>query len=140
MRKVNSCWGDRGRGAYAFASLLAHGANLAFGSDSPVETFDPLAGLHAAVTRRNARGAPPDGWYQDERVSLETALAAYGAGCARAANEEASLGRIAQGHAADFAVLSQDIFALADPMRILDARVDMTVVGGEIVYRRQGSW
>ena len=140
MRKVDSCWGDRGRGAYAFAALLAHGANLAFGSDSPVETIDPLAGLHAAVTRRNARGDPADGWYPAERLPIETALAAYGAGCARATNEQSSLGRIAPGYHADCVVLSEDILALADPMRILDARVDMTVVGGEVVYRREGAW
>ncbi len=140
MRKVGSCWGDRGRGAYAFAALLAHGANMAFGSDSPVETIDPLAGLHAAVTRRNARGEPAEGWYPDQRLSIETALAAYGSGCARATNEESSLGRIAPGYMADFVVLSKDIFALDDPMRILDARVDMTVVDGEIVYRREGAW
>lgn len=140
MSKVDSCWGDRGRGAYAFAALLAGGANLAFGSDSPVETIDPIAGLHAAVTRRNARGEPLGGWYPAERLSIETALAAYGAGCARATNEESSLGRIAEGYAADFVVLSKDIFALTDPMRILDACVDMTVVDGEVVYRREGAW
>jgi hypothetical protein len=140
MRKVDACWGERGRGAYAFASLLASGANLAFGSDSPVETIDPLAGLHAAVTRQNARGEPADGWYRDERVSVETALASYSSGCARATNEESSLGRIAPGYHADFVVLSEDILALADPMRILDARVDMTVVAGGVVYRRGEAW
>jgi predicted amidohydrolase YtcJ len=140
MRKVESCWGARGRGAYAFAALRASGANLAFGSDSPVETIDPLAGLHAAAARRNALGEPAAGWYPDQRLPLGAALAAYGSGCARATNEEASLGRIAPGQHADFVVLSENIFALDDPMRILDARVDMTAVAGEVVYRREGAW
>ncbi len=140
MRKVDTCWGERGRWAYAFASLLASNANLAFGSDSPVETIDPLAGLHAAVTRRNADGEPSEGWYPAERVTVETALAAYTSGCAHATNEESSLGKIAPGYHADFVVLSEDITSLEDPMRILDACVDLTVIGGEVVYRREEAW
>ena len=133
--KVDRFWGDRGRWAYPFASLAASGATLAFGSDSPVETMDPLAGLHAAVTRRDAGGDPPTGWYPEERLSIATAVAAYGAGCARAAGEEASVGKIAAGYHADFVELSLDLFA-ADPMRLCDDRVERTVVGGALVYRR----
>jgi len=140
MRKVDACWGERGRWAYAFASLRASGANLAFGSDSPVETMDPLAGLHAAVTRRKADEESADGWYPGECLSLETALAAYTTGCVRATSEEASVGKITPGYHADFVVLSEDITTLGDPMHILDARVDLTVVGGEVVYRREEAW
>ena len=116
--------------------FIHDGANLAFGSDSPVETMDPLAGIHAAVTRRNAQGEPADGWYPQERVSLETAVEAYTAGCASATGEEDKLARIAPGYWADFVVLSHDLFALDDSMRILEARAEVTVVGGEVVYRR----
>ena len=133
--KVDRFWGDRGRWAYPFASLSASGANLAFGSDSPVETMDPLAGLRAAVTRRRADGDPPSGWYPGERLAVATAAAAYGGGCARAAGEEASVGKIVAGYHADFVELSLDLFA-ADPMRLCDARVERTVVGGSLVYRR----
>jgi hypothetical protein len=136
MAKVERHWGARGRTAYAFASLVANGANVAFGSDSPVETMDPLAGVHAAATRRNAQGEPPGGWYPEQRLSLEAALAAYTTGCARAVGEDGEAGRIAPGYWGDFLVLSDDLFALDDPMRILSARVDLTVVGGEVVYER----
>jgi predicted amidohydrolase YtcJ len=136
MAKVDRAWGERGAGAYAFASLLASGANLAFGSDAPVETMDPLAGVHAAVTRRNAAGEPPAAWYPAQRLSLETTLRAYTLGPAIAACEESEYGGIRDGMHGDFVVLSHDLFALDDPMRILDARVDATVVGGEIVYQR----
>jgi hypothetical protein len=135
MDKVDRAWETRGAGAYALASLLAAGANLAFGSDTPVETMDPLAGIHAAVTRRRADGRPPGGWYPRERISLDAAVAAYTTGCAAAAGEAGDRGRIAPGYAADFVVLSHDLFALDDPMRILDARVDVTVADGAIVYR-----
>jgi predicted amidohydrolase YtcJ len=135
MAKVDRCWGDRGRVAYAFASLLAGGANLAFGSDTPVETMSPFAGLHAAVTRQNARGEPATGWYPGERLSIEQALRAYTTGCAAAAGEVGRAGRIAAGCAADFVVLSRDIFA-EEPAALLETQAEMTVVGGRVAFRR----
>jgi predicted amidohydrolase YtcJ len=134
MAKVDRFWGKRGAGAYAFASLEAAGANLAFGSDTPVETMDPLAGIHAAVTRRNAAGDPKHGWYPAQRLSLESTIRAYTRGAAVATAENRELGRISKGEHADFVVLSEDLFTLEDPMRILDARVELTVVAGEVVY------
>lgn len=135
MAKVDREWGSRGRLAYAFRSLADAGASLAFGSDTPVETMDPLAGIHAAVTRRNALGQPPDGWHAEERIALDVALRAYTSGPALAVRDAES-GRIAPGCHADFIVLSRDLFEEDDPMRLLDARVDVTAVGGEIVYGR----
>jgi hypothetical protein len=137
MAKVDRAWGKRGAGAYAFASLAAAGAVLAFGSDTPVETMDPLAGVHAAVTRRNAEGEPPAGWYPEQRLSLDATLRAYTRGAATAAGEPGTTGSISAGQNADFVVLSEDLFALDDPMRIMDARIVTTVVGGEIVYERE---
>lgn len=134
MAKVDRFWGARGRWSYVFGSLAAAGANLAFGSDTPVETMNPLAGIHAAVTRRNAAGDPTGGWYSEQCLSIDLALRAYTRGAAIATHEEAALGRIATGSHADFVVLSQDLFALDDPMRMLEARVDLTCVGGIVVY------
>jgi hypothetical protein len=136
MAKVDRSWGERGRGAYAFASLLASGATLAFGSDTPVETMDPIAGIHAAVTRRNAAGDPAGGWYPHERIPVEAALRAYTEGCAAATGATATSGRIAPGCDGDLVVLSSNVLSTADPMRILDARADLTVVDGDVVYRR----
>ncbi len=135
-QKVDREWGERGRGAYAFASLSEAGVNLAFGSDTPVEAMDPIAGLHAAVTRRTADGEPPAGWYPDQRVALGEALRHYTTGPALAVQESDRFGRIALGHHADFVVLSQDPFAVADPMRLLDTEIEMTVIGGEVVYQK----
>jgi predicted amidohydrolase YtcJ len=137
MAKVDRSWGERGRWAYAFASLAAAGTNLAFGSDTPVETLNPIAGIHAAVTRRTGSGEPSGGWYPEQRLPLESALRAYTSGAAIAAGEDATLGRIAPGHHADFVVLSHDLFALNDPMRLLEARVDLTCVAGALVYERE---
>jgi predicted amidohydrolase YtcJ len=136
MHKVDRSWGARGAGAYAFASLLRSGATLAFGSDTPVETMDPLAGLHAAVTRQRRDGDPRAGWYPAERIVLDAAVRAYTSGCAMAAGESAMAGRVAPGFLGDCVVLSHDLFEI-EPKRIPEARVDATVVGGEIVYERE---
>ncbi len=135
MAQVDRDWGARGRWAYAFRSLAATGALLAFGSDAPVETMDPLAAVHAAVTRQDAAGAPAGGWYADERITLDAALAAYTSGPAHALGEP-DAGRIEAGCRADITVLSRNIVGDDDPAHILDARAEMTMVAGEVVYRR----
>jgi hypothetical protein len=136
MAKVDREWGARGRYAYPFRSLLAAGVNLAFGSDTPVETMDPLAGLRAAVNRQRDDGHPPGGWYPSERLTVEQALAAYTSDAATAVREPLA-GRIASGYAADCVILSHNF--VEDPALLSAAMVDMTVIGGEVVYAREGT-
>ncbi len=105
-------WGARSRYAYAWRSVLDSGAILAFGSDAPIEIFDPFMGLYAAVTRRREDGAPgPEGWYPQERLTLAEALRAYTWGAAYAAGMESRLGLLLPGYLADLVVLDRDIFA-----------------------------
>ena len=138
QHKADRSWGTRSKTAYAYASLQAAGANLAFSSDAPVETMDPLAGVHAATTRRTADGHPAAGWYPEQGLSIEDGLRHYTAGPAVAVNEHDRFGRIAPGYHADFVVLDADPLALDDPMKLLDVRVLMTFVGGRAVYTRSG--
>jgi hypothetical protein len=124
---------ERTARSYVWKSLLKHGARLAFGTDWPVEDLNAVAGLHAAVTRQNENDEPPGGWLAQERLSVAEALHAYTAGGAYAAFWEKDLGSISTGKLADFTVLSKNIFD-CEPREIKDARVLMTVVGGEVVY------
>jgi predicted amidohydrolase YtcJ len=126
-------WGPRCRYAYAWRSLAASGAVLAFGSDAPVETPDPWRGLYAAVTRRreDEPGAPP--WYPDECLTLQQALRAYTQGPAYAAGAEREWGRLAPGYVADFIVLDRDPYAGA-PDDLLRVQVLATVVDGRVRY------
>lgn len=127
-------WGRRSRLAYAWSSLLASGAVLAFGSDAPVETPDVMQGIYAAVTRRRSDGYPgPEGWYGEECVSVAEAVYAYTAGAAYAAGEEHSKGTLATGKLADLTVLSADIFEI-EPAGILTTHAVATLIGGEFVY------
>jgi predicted amidohydrolase YtcJ len=128
-------WGRRCDYAYAWQDLLQSGAWLAFGSDAPVESMDPLAGIHAAVTRRRADGSPgPEGWIPDQRLTVDQAVQAYTLGAAQAAGEAHLKGSLTPGKLADLVVLSHDIFRV-EPMSILDARVEMTIFDGRIVYQ-----
>ena len=124
---------ERVKGAYAWRSLSDAGALLAFGSDWPVEDLNPLASIHAAVTRQDERGEPDGGWQPQERISVEDALRAYTSGAAYAAFWEDDVGTIEEGKLADFTVVSKNLFEIA-PEQILKTKVLMTIAGGEIVY------
>jgi predicted amidohydrolase YtcJ len=110
---ADSYWGARSRWAYNPRLQLDQGVVVAFGSDSPVDSFDPFVGLHAAVTRRRADGSPGvDGWYPEARVSIEEALYAYTFGPAYAAGMEDRLGRLAPGYLADLVVIDRNPLAI----------------------------
>jgi hypothetical protein len=126
---------ERCRTTYAFRSLLDRGARLAFGTDWPVAPLSPLLAIYAAVTRRTTDGANPDGWIAEEKISVAEALRAYTLGGAYAGRDEEHLGSIEAGKLADLAVLSADPFAVR-PEEIQDIRVELTVVDGQVVYRR----
>ncbi|MCL5256826.1 MAG: amidohydrolase [Chloroflexi bacterium] len=130
-------WGARSRFAGAYRSLLDSGAVLAFGSDCPVESFDPLKGIYAAVTRKKENGRPPEGWFPEQRISAEEALRAYTVAPAYASGEESLKGTISPGKLGDIIVLSTDILR-CPPEEILQAEVLYTILGGEIVYSKEG--
>lgn len=122
---------ERIKGAYAWRTVLDKGIPLASGSDFPVEEVSPLLGIYAAVTRQDASGAPAGGWYPAQRMTLEEAIASFTYGAAYASFQEASLGRIAAGRIADLTVLDGP---LAADRTLLERKVAMTIVGGELVY------
>jgi hypothetical protein len=126
---------ERSKTTYAFRDLLDAGATLAFGSDWPVAPLSPLIGIHAAVTRRTLDGAHPEGWVPAQKISAVEALRAYTEGSAHAGFAEARLGRIAPGRDADLVVLDRDILTV-DAEELERAQVDLTVVGGRVVYER----
>lgn len=135
MPVARRLWGERCRYAYAWRSLLQTGAILAFGSDTPVETMNPWAGIYAAVTRERPDGTPEGGWYPEERLTVEEAVRAYTIGPAVAAGELHLKGTVEEGKIADLIVLDRDIFQIP-PREVLDTQVEMTIIGGEIVHER----
>ena len=124
---------DRLHGAYAWKSMLDSGAKIAFGTDVPVESSDPFAGLSAAMTREDAAGQPFGGWMPEERLSREQAWQAYTNGAAYAAFAEDRLGSLEPGKRADFLIIDQDIL-LATPAQIRNIKVLQTWLAGRPVF------
>ena len=134
---------ERSRGAYAFRTLKQSGAVLIFGSDSPGTNaaryfLSPVYGLYAAVTRQTLKGEPKEGWFPDQRLTIEEAIEAYTKGPAWASFEEDVKGSIAARKYADLAVFDTNLVEVAKstPARLLEAKVLYTIAGGHIVYRR----
>ena len=120
-------------GAYAWHSLKATGATLAFGSDAPVELPDPWAGIAAAISREDENGAPAGGWQPQEKVDRATALAGYTSAAAFAGFAEKRFGRRAPGLRADFILVDTDPMT-ASPAQIRKTRVWQTWIGGGKVW------
>ena len=117
------------QGAYAWRKLLQAGAVIANGSDFPVESPNPFFGLHAAVTRQDQQNEPAGGWFPEERMTAEDALASFTIDAAYAGHQEQMLGTLEPGKAADFILLEQDVFA-NDPAEIWKTNVLGTWVNG----------
>jgi predicted amidohydrolase YtcJ len=124
---------ERAKTTYAFKSLLAAGARLAFGSDWFVAPPTPLEGIYAAVTRRTLDDKNPDGWIPEQKIQLEDALRAYTINAAYASFEDSSKGSLERGKLADIVILDRDLTQIR-PETIRDAQIVATIVGGRVVY------
>jgi predicted amidohydrolase YtcJ len=120
--------------SYAYRSLVDAGAKLAFGSDWPVAPLSALEGIDAAVNRRTLDGKFPGGWFPAQKISVAEAIEAYTLTAAYATFVEHDRGSLTTGKLADLIVLSRDILDPAQRDHILETQVEMTVVGGKVVY------
>ncbi len=132
---------ERSTGAYAFRDLKDAGAVLIFGSDSPGTNaaryfLSPVYGLYAAVSRQTLTGEPAEGWFPDQRLTIEEAIEAYTKNAAWASFEEDIKGTLTPGLLADVAVFDTDLIEAgrSEPKALLDAKVLYTIVGGQVVY------
>ncbi|MFD5325492.1 amidohydrolase [Streptomyces sp. NPDC127092] len=123
---------ERAAWQYPFGDLVRAGATLVAGSDWPVSSPDPLAGLHVAVNRAEPGATDGRVFLPEQRLDLTTALAAYTAGSAHV-NGHDDAGSLRAGHLADLVVLDRDILS-GPPEEIASATVEQTFVGGERVY------
>ena len=119
--------------AWAWQSIAKTGGRMAFGSDWPVVTLNPWAGIQNAVTRQTREGEPPGGWVPQQRLTLEQAIQGYTLGAAIGGRKEKDEGSIETGKLADLIVVSQNVFEI-DPHKIADTKVLLTIVDGKTVY------
>ena len=133
---VDRHWGARGRGAYAFSTLLREGSALVFGSDVPVASIDPREGVFAAIERRAGDGTPSGGWRPEEKLRLEDAVRAYTASAAAAGGVAHRRGMLVPGHDADLVAWDVDASADRDDGFAFRAgRAALTVVAGEVMMQ-----
>jgi predicted amidohydrolase YtcJ len=126
---------ERCRTTYAFHTLMEDGVVLACGSDWTVAPLDPLTGIYAAVTRCTLDGKNPEGWFPEQKLSLEEAIRGYTINGAYAEFSEKSKGSVEKGKWADLVVLDQNLFEIS-PEKIPQTRVMMTVLNGSIIFKR----
>lgn len=124
---------ERIKGAYAWRTIMNSGATIVAGSDFPVEGVSPLLGIYAAVTRQDAKGQPPGGWYPDQKMTLDEAIAAFTVAPAYAAFAENERGRVKVGMAGDLTIFDRSLVAGPE---LLATGVRATVVAGEVVYQQ----
>ncbi len=121
--------------SYAFNTMEKLGGFVSYGTDCPVELCNPFFNIYSAVTRKDSKGLPEEGFYPKECVDIYTAIDAYTIGSAYAQFMEKKKGRIKEGYYADLVILSHDIFTV-DPMDIRNIQAELTMVGGKIVYQK----
>jgi hypothetical protein len=117
-------------GAYVWRSLMDAGVTVTNGTDTPVEDVSPVASFYSSVVRQDNQG---NDFFPSQRMSRMEALESYTINNAYAAFEEDVKGSITPGKLADITVLDRDIMTVPEP-EIASARVEMTIVGGEIRY------
>ncbi|KAF9264200.1 hypothetical protein L218DRAFT_1028925 [Marasmius fiardii PR-910] len=127
---------ERVKNLYAFRTIIDMGARITLGSDSPVESMNPLSGFYAAVSRLSPDGKSPHGpggWFPEQRLTRQEALRGMTIDPAWASFTEKSLGSLEPGKRADFVIFSQDIMTV--PVNgILATKVLATVIDGQAIY------
>ena len=119
-------------GAYAWHALLESGAIIANGTDAPIEEVDPLPCLYASVTRKRTDTGLE--FFPEQAMTREQAIYSYTYAPAYAAFEEQDKGSLETGKLADMVVLSKNLLTCKDE-EILDTKVQMTIVGGQVKYK-----
>jgi len=117
---------------FAARSFLDAGVKIAAHSDHPCAPYPPMMALHGLVNRTTKAGRPIG---QSQKVSVMEALKLYTINAAYQQLDEDKLGSIEPGKLADFVVLGEDILTVSTN-RIINIPIDMTIVGGKIVFNR----
>lgn len=126
-------WGRRYKRAYAYRTMQEMGIPLALGSDAPVETFDPLRILYAAIQRNDTATPERSAWLPEQALPVVQALWSYTLGAAYAAGEEHDKGSLTPGKLGDALVLHEDLLKI-EPAKLRENGVQATIVGGNVMY------
>lgn len=130
---------ERIEASHPMRTWLERGLHPSASTDCPVVEIDPRPNLYTMITRKTQQGTLLGA---DQALTLEEALDAYTYAGAYAAHEEEIKGRLKPGQLGDVAVFDKDFFSAVEagePERLLEAQCDLTILGGEVVYQREGA-
>lgn len=126
---------ERAGRTWQFKSLLEQAGVLAIGSDCPVVDNNPFYAIHRGVTRLHDDMLPEGGWNPTEKLTVADVLRGYTYGSAYGIGREHELGTLEPGKFADIVVVDRNLFDI-DPAEIREAKVDMTIMDGKVIFER----
>ena len=129
---IQNFWQNSQDQAYRFGDLVQTGNPLAFGSDAPIETINPFAGIHAALSRKEANNPDNVSWHPEQRISAFEAIKAYTLGAAQLSKSEHTRGSLAPGKLADLCVV--DDWQDQPDEFWLEQRSYLTMINGNIIH------
>lgn len=118
---------------YTYLCKTLHDAveHIAFGTDYPITTLDPLKEIYYAITRKDYTGEYE--WNKKEQVTIADALRAYTLGAAYSSFREDEIGTLEEGKLADIIVLDRNPFDVSvDQIPVI--QVELTMMDGEIIF------
>ncbi len=131
---------ERAAWQYQIGGLARRGARIAFGSDWPVSSADPLQEIHVAVNRvlstelgRPGTPETTEPFLPEHAITLDAAIGAFTEGVAYVNHEDQVTGRLAPGMRADIVVLDQDLYAIP-ASEIGSTQAALTVANGQLVF------
>ena len=126
---------ERMKTGYLWQTYHENGLVLTGGSDSPVESYDPMPAIYNTVTRQDLKGWPEGGMQPEERMSVYDALCVFSKNIPYALCDDKYVGTLEPGKFADLAVLDRDLFTIA-PADILNVKVERTMLAGRDTWVR----
>lgn len=124
---------ERAARTWRFKTLLDTAGVIALGSDCPVVDNNPFYAIHRGITRVHDDGLPKGGWNPAEKLSIAELLKGYTLGSAYGVSREEELGTLEAGKLADVIIVDRNLFTVS-PHEIRDAKVEMTIMDGKIIY------
>lgn len=124
---------DRGKYGFVFKDMIQSGITLTMGSDCPVSDPNPFQGIYSAVARKGWDLNPEDGWFPEQRLTVDQAVEAYTRGPAIACGRQDELGSLSRGKLADLICLDHDIYSIPAE-EILETNVVITIFDGRVIY------
>src|SRR5665648_400918 len=123
------------KNSYLWKTMMDAGLMMAGGSDCPVESYEPLKGIYAAVTRQDFKGYPEGGWEPEEKLSVYEAVCLFTKNIAYTTGDQDVLGTIEINKYADLVLLDSNPFEIKAE-KIKNIKVLKTFVAGKQIFQQ----